>query len=531
MTSKEYLGFPADKISVTAFEGDEIAPKDTEVAKYWEEIGVPKERIYYLPKSENWWGLPTGTGPCGPDSEMFYDTGAPKCSKNCNPSCSCGKYIEVGNDVYMQYVIKNAGEKAELAKQKNVDTGMGLERLLCLINGYKTVYDSEIFAPAIKIIKEYFGITDKDLENGELLKAVRVLAEHTRTAAIIIGDGVVPSATGQGYVLRRLIRRAVRMEQKIAGQGNDLLRLVRRTVKMTEKVLTAKIIPVVSTKGLNVSAKNPEKTLYPDLIGFYIRFFKDAYPNLAAQKNKIIKVFVEEVSKFNKTIQSGHKEFEKVAQFAKNSELSGKAAFRLYETYGYPLELTVEMAAERGLTVNTDEYEAAKQKHSEESHTASAGAFRGGLADTSDRTAYLHTATHLLLAGLKKLLGEDTEQKGSNITPERLRFDFNCDHKLTADEIAFLENFVNDAIERKLPAECLEMSLDDAKKFGAAGIFAHKYGQVVKVFPIGKKGEYISCEICGGPHAKNTADLVHFKIMKEESSSAGIRRIKAVIGD
>jgi alanyl-tRNA synthetase len=480
LTDRKYLGFPVDKISVTAFEGDEVAPRDTEVAKYWEEVGIPKERIYFLPKSENWWGLPTGTGPCGPDSEMFYDTGAPKCSETCNPSCSCGKYIEIGNDVYMQYVIKNAGEKALLAPQKNVDTGMGLERLLCLINGYKTVYDSEIFAPAIKIAAEF---CDKKYEDN--IKEFRVLAEHTRAAAVIIGDGVVPAPTGQGYVLRRLIRRAVRMAKKL----------------------------------------DCSDAVYEKLLTYYIDFLGKYYTNLSENKESIIKTFTDEVKKFNKTIEQGIKEFNKIAAYIKDGKFSGKTAFRLYETYGFPIELTTELANEKGLTVDADEFNAAKQKHSEQSHTASAGTFRGGLADAGGSTACLHTATHLLLAGLKKLLGEKTEQRGSNITPERLRFDFNCDRKLTDADIKFLEDFVNGAISKKIPVVCEEMPLDEAKRGGAEGIFANKYGGIVKVFKIGN----ISYEICGGPHAKNTADLVKFKITKEESSSAGIRRIKAVL--
>jgi alanyl-tRNA synthetase len=480
LTDKKYLGFPVDKISVTAFEGDNIAPKDTEVAKYWEQAGIPKERIYFLPKSENWWGLPTGTGPCGPDSEMFYDTGEPKCCSECNPSCSCGKYIEIGNDVYMQYVIREAGKAAELAEQKNVDTGMGLERLLCLVNGYKTVYDSEIFAPAIKIISE---CCDKKYE--ENLKEFRVLSEHTRSAAIIISDGIVPTPVGAGYVLRRLIRRAVRVSKKL---------------ECSDEV-------------------------YKKLIEYYIGFHSKYYPNLNENKKNIIKVFSDEVEKFDKTIDFGIKEFNKVVSFIKGSEFSGSTAFRLYETYGFPIELTVELAKEKGLTVSMDEYETAKQKHSEESHTASAGTFKGGLADTSENTACLHTATHLLLSGLKKLLGEETEQRGSNITPERLRFDFNCDHKLTETEIKFLEDFVNDAIAQKIPVVCKEMTLDKAKQDGATGIFAHKYGDLVKAYKIGE----VSYEICGGPHAANTGDLGHFKILKEESSSAGIRRIKAVV--
>lgn len=476
LTSPKYLGLDKDRLAVTAFEGDEVAPRDTEVAEYWMQVGIPKGRIYFLPKSENWWQLPTGTGPCGPDSEMFYDTGKAPCSPKCNPSCDCGKYVEIGNDVYMQYVIYEKDGKAVPAKQRNVDTGMGLERLLCFVNGHQTVYDSELFAPAIQIVADDCGKPyDKNL------KPFRVLVEHTRAATMILSDGVLPAPTGQGYVLRRLIRRAVRMANQLGCSRN----------------------------------------VYEKLIKFYQDFFQGIY----RIDDAVIKNYLDEVDKFSKTIEQGIREFNKILPYLKDQQFSGKTAFRLYETFGFPIELTQELATEHGLTVNMEEFEVAKNKHSELSHTASAGTFKGGLADTSAETAYLHTATHLLLAGLKKLLGQDVVQKGSNITPERLRFDFNCDHKLTADEIAFLEKFVNDAIQRKIPVVCKEMPLAEARALGAEGSFANKYGEIVKVYMMGD----VSTEICGGPHATNTGDLMSFKIVKEESSSAGIRRIKAVI--
>ncbi len=476
LTNPKYLGLEKERIGVTAFEGDEVAPRDNEVAEYWQQVGIPASRIWFLPKSENWWQLASGTGPCGPDSEMFYDTGKQPCSSNCNPSCSCGKYVEIGNDVYMQYVIYEKDGKAMPAKQRNVDTGMGLERLLCFVNGYKTVYDSELFAPAIKIVGEDCGLAYEDN-----LKAFRVLVEHTRAATMILSDGVVPSPNGQGYVLRRLIRRAVRMANQL-GCTRDV---------------------------------------YVRLIQFYRDFFKGIYEI----DDNVTKTYLDEVDKFSKTLEQGIREFNKILPFLKEKILSGKTAFRLYETFGFPIELTQELAAEHGLTINMEEFEVAKNKHSELSHTASAGTFKGGLADTSEETAYLHTATHLLLAGLKKLLGKEVRQKGSNITPERLRFDFNCDHKLTPDEISFLEKFVNEAIQCKIPVTMQEMSLKEAQALGAEGSFANKYGERVKVYTMGD----VSCEICGGPHAQNTGDLVSFKIVKEESSSAGVRRIKAVI--
>lgn len=485
LTNPKYLGLDKDRIAVTAFEGDEVAPRDTEVAKYWQAIGIPENRIWFLPKSENWWQLATGTGPCGPDSEMFYDTGKAPCSPECNPSCDCGKYVEIGNDVYMQYVIHEKGGKAMPAKQRNVDTGMGLERLLCFINGYKNVYESEAFAPAIKIVEENCPYKYSDINN----KSYRVLVEHTRTATMILSDGVLPSPNGQGYVLRRLIRRAVRM-----------------------------------ANGLGCS-----RDVYIKLIQFYRDFFKGIYQI----DESVTKNFLDEVDKFSKTIELGKREFQKIFSELRSknvfkvhdNKFPGDKAFMLYETYGYPIELTQELAAEQGFSVDMEGFEVAKNKHSELSHTASAGMFKGGLADTSDETAHLHTATHLLLAGLKKLLGSSVHQKGSNITPERLRFDFNCDHKLLPEEITFLEKFVNDAIQRKIPVTMQEMSLKEAQAIGAEGSFANKYGEMVKVYTIGD----VSKEICGGPHAQNTADLISFKIVKEESSSAGVRRIKAVI--
>ena len=476
LTNPNYLGLDKDRIGVTAFEGDDVAPRDLEVAEYWKQVGIPENRIWFLPKSENWWQLASGTGPCGPDSEMFYDTGKTPCSSNCNPSCSCGKYVEIGNDVYMQYVIHEKGGKAMPAKQRNVDTGMGLERLLCFINGYNNVYESEIFAPAIKIVAENCGLSYE-----QNLKPFRVLVEHTRAATMILSDGVVPSPTGQGYVLRRLIRRAVRMANQI-GCSRDV---------------------------------------YAKLIQFYRDFFQGIYQI----DENVTKNYLDEVDKFSKTLEQGIREFNKILPYLKDKQLSGKTAFRLYETFGFPIELTQELANENGLTINMEEFEIAKNKHSELSHTASAGMFKGGLADTSEETAHLHTATHLLLAGLKKLLGSDVRQKGSNITPERLRFDFNCDHKLMPEEIKFLEDFVNDAIKRKLPVTFKEMPLQEAQNLGAEGSFANKYGEMVKVYSIGD----VSMEICGGPHAQNTAELISFKIIKEESSSSGIRRIKAVI--
>jgi alanyl-tRNA synthetase len=463
ITSPKYMGVNKDLISVTCFEGDENAPRDTESAKYWEQAGIPKDRIYFLPKSENWWGLDSG-GPCGPCSEMFMDTGKEKCSKNCNPSCDCGKYIEVGNDVFMEYV--NADGKITLAKQRNVDTGMGIERMLVMCNGFENIYETEIFAPAIKIL------------GGDCAEA-RIVAEHIRAAMFIITDGVIPGNTGAGYVLRRLIRRAVRMAKKLSFSNYKA---------------------ILDT--------------YIEVHGRYYKF----------DKANIMKVLTDEVAKFEKTLEQGIREFEKVAKYAVDNKLSGKTAFRLYETYGFPIELTQELAKEHGLAINMNEYEEAKVKHAALSTTASAGAFKGGLADTTDATARLHTATHLLLHVLREIYG-DVTQKGSNITPERLRFDFNIGHKPENREIAEIERRVNAYIKQNLDVKVQEMPFEQAKQLGAIGSFADRYGTIVKVYSIGN----VSCEICGGPHAQNTGTLGTFKIIKEESVSAGVRRIKATL--
>jgi len=465
LTGKEYLGIPSDKICVTCFEGDKAAPKDTECAEFWKEQGVPEKRIYFLPKSENWWAMASGLGPQGPCSEMFFDQTGKDCKKGCNPSCGCGRFVELGNDVYMQFVVDKVGEPARLAVQKNVDTGWGLERVLCFVNGGSNVYQTELFAPALEII-------------GGNSKEARILAEHTRAACMIICDGVLPSNSGAGYVLRRLIRRAVRMANKLSF------------------------------------------TKYDELIKFFNSY-------LVFDCAAVTKVYLDEVAKFASTLETGLKEFEKVVSFLKGTELSGKTAFRLYETYGFPIEVTRELALERGLTVNMVEYEAAREKHVKESQaaSASAGAFKGGLADSGEATARLHTATHLLLAALREMFGTGVVQRGSNITPERLRFDFSLDRKVEPDALAKIEAWVNQVIKKNLAVKVTEMTVDEAKKLGAVGVFGDRYGDRVKVYSVGG----VSCEICGGPHAGATGELGKFKILKEESVAAGVRRIKAVL--
>ncbi len=495
LTSKEYLGISPDRLAVTVFEGDDTAPRDDIAAKTWEKLGIKHENIFFNPKEDNWWGLGSGVGPCGPDTEMFFDSGKPKCSPECKPGCHCGKYNEIWNDVFMQYRIDTAGEKAKPLANPNIDTGMGVERTICVLNGAKSSYDVGIFKTVIDFMNEKAGVKNSE----ETVKSYRILADHLRSAVFILGDEhkIVPSNVGQGYILRRFIRRSVNHARKI----------------------------------------KLETRFFADIADLYINYYLDDYEILSTNREVVKKELEAEVEKFEKAIDQGYKEFEKVIlgierhkQFAKPGEvveniISGKAAFRLFDTYGFPIELTEEIAKERGYDIDKNGYDEAFKEHQELSRTASAGAFKGGLADSSYDNAKLHTATHIMLAGLKKMFGNQVEQRGSNITPERLRFDFNLDHKMTTEEIAELEAFVNNVIQQKIDVTSAEMTLEEARKSGAHGIFDSKYGEKVKVYTIGD----VDKQICGGPHAKNTGDLHHFKIIKEESSSSGIRRIKAIL--
>lgn len=492
----KYLKIPKEKLATTVFAGDETAPKDEVAYNAWKKCGI--KDVFYLNKKHNWWALGGGVGPCGPDTEMFFDTGKPKCSENCSPACDCGKYIEIWNDVFMQYVVEKEGEKVKQLKKPNIDTGMGLERTVVILNGLKSVYDCGILKEVIDFISSKAKV--KYLENENSKRSYRIIADHLRSALFILGDahGVLPSNVGQGYILRRFIRRAVNCARNIGF----------------------------------------ETKYFENILNMYVDRHGEDYSDIKRNREFAISELNKEVEKFSKALEEGHKEFDKVIngiekhkEFAKSKGevvpniISGKACFRLYDTFGFPFELTKELASERGYEVDEEGYKKAFEEHQEKSRTASAGTFKGGLADTSMASAHLHTATHLLMAGLRKMFGNGVMQKGSNITPERMRLDFNVDHKLTPEEIKNLEDFVNDAIKKAIPVTYEEMSIDDAKKSGAVGVFESKYGDVVKVYTIGD----VSKEICGGPHAKNTADLHHFKIVKEESSSAGIRRIKAIL--
>ena len=480
----EVLKIDKNRLAVSVFAGDETAPRDEEAASIWMKCGIPADRIFFLPKKNNWWGPAGQTGPCGTDTEMFIDTGKPKCSEECSPACDCGKYIEIWNDVFMQYNKQADGSFAPLA-QKNVDTGMGLERTLCILNGYKSVYETDLLQGAIKKLEELSG--KKYGESEEVTKAMRIIADHIRTSTMLLGDqkGVTPSNVDQGYVLRRLIRRAVRFG---------------RVIDLKEGALG-------------------------EIAKVYIAQYRDIYPEIGENAEKILTELDKEVARFSSVLQQGLKEFEKVISYLPVKRLSGKTAFKLYDTYGFPIEMTVELAKEIGYEVDVEGYQKAFEEHQQKSHAGAEQRFKGGLQDNTVEVTRLHTATHLMNAALRTIVDENIRQKGSNITAERLRFDFNLDRPLTPEEITKIEEYVNNAIAAKAEVVCREMTVPEAKAMGAIGVFDSKYGEKVKVYSIGE----FSTEICGGPHAANTGELGHFKIVKEQSSSAGVRRIKAIL--
>ena len=477
------LGIPVEKLSVTCFAGDEDCQRDEVTASCWRKAGIPEDRIYYFGKDDNWW-IAGEEGPCGPDTEMFYDTGKPKCSENCNPSCGCGKYVEIWNNVFMEFFKTKDGKYTKL-KQHNVDTGLGLERMTMLLQGKETPFDTELFKPVMDKLQELAGENDS-------IESRRIVAEHLRASMMIIQDGGLPSNVDRGYILRRLIRRMVRHLRKLQINLNEL----------------------------------------GELIDLNIETLKEMYPELHQNRNKIKSVIIEEKDKFEKTLERGEREFNKIVNRMKNEgqdTISGQDLFTLYETYGFPPEVTQDLAREAGLKVDTTEFDKLFKEHQEKSRMGSEQKFKGGLAGTGEQEVRYHTATHLLNAALKVILGKDVHQKGSNITPERMRFDFSCDHKLTDEEKKKVEDLVNEWISRGLDVKCEEMKKDDAIKSGAECMFIEKYPDIVTVYSIGNDKETVSKELCGGPHVKNTSELGHFKIKKEEASSAGVRRIKAIL--
>ncbi|UTC90572.1 alanine--tRNA ligase [Treponema denticola] len=487
LTDEKYLGIPIDKLSFTVFEGNEDAPRDDESASIWESLGVSKDRIFFLPKEDNWWGPAGETGPCGPDTEIFIDTGKPACGSNCRPGCNCGKYVEIWNNVFMQY-HKNMDGSFSPLKRKCVDTGMGVERTVAMLQGKPSVYNTEAFTSIIKSIEDISGVKYGDSEKTDT--SIRIIADHVRTACFILGDPktTLPSNIGAGYVLRRLIRRAVRHGKKLGIDGNFL-----------------------SVPASAVIAQNA---------GFYTE--------LKENETLILTELKAEEDKFLETLKKGEAEFEKMLpNLLKNPKkiIPGRMAFKLYDTYGFPIELTEELASESGLTVNREEFDEAFKKHQELSRAGSEQVFKGGLADHSEQTTAYHTATHLLHKALRMVLGDHVQQKGSNITAERLRFDFSHPEPMTDAEKKEVERLVNEAIKADLPVTMEVMPLEEAKKIGAMALFGEKYEDVVKVYKIGD----FSTEVCGGPHVEKTGGLGKFVIKKEQSSSSGVRRIRAVL--
>ena len=471
------LEIPVEKLSVTCFAGDEDCGKDEVAYAAWRKAGIPDERIYFFRKEDNWW-IAGEEGPCGPDTEMFYDTGKEKCSPECNPSCGCGKYVEIWNNVFMEfYKDKNGYSKLS---QQNVDTGLGLERMTMLLQGKETPYEIELFSPVMdKLV---------DLQKVDLIESRRIVAEHLRSSMMIINDGGRPSNVDRGYILRRLLRRMTRHLNKLE---IDLNRL-------------------------------------EEVIDISINALQELYPELDTNREIIKSVIVEEKNKFVKTLQNGEREFEKVATRTKNlgkTVLDTQAVFNLYETYGFPPEMTEELAKEQGLEVDMSDYQKLFKEHQEKSRLGSEQKFKGGLASSGEMETKYHTATHLLNAALKVVLGSHVHQKGSNITAERMRFDFSHGAKMTDEEKQKVEALVNEYIAQDIKVEKMEMKKEDAIAMGAEAMFIDKYGDIVTVYKIGD----VSIELCGGPHVESTGILGHFKIKKEEASSSGVRRIKAIL--
>lgn len=479
----EVLGIPKERLAVTVHKGNETVPLDMDTVNTWYKMGLDEKQIFYYGDEENWWGPAGETGPCGPDSEMFYINNVPPCSENCGPACNCGKYVELGNNVFMTYHKGIDGALTEL-KQKNIDVGFGFERLLILANGLSNVYETDLFLPLISVLESITGQKYNDTTE----KSFRIIVEHIRAAVFILSDpaNIVPSNSDQGYILRRLIRRMIR--------------------KILQLGVTVNILP--------------------ELARVVIECYKQDYPKVYEREPFIIDELNKEYSKFDKTLSSGLKMADQfLNKLESQGELSGEHAFKLYDTFGFPLELTIELAKEKNKCVDTNGFNKYFKEHQEKSRNGAVGKFKGGLSENSLNSTRLHTATHLLNAGLRHVLGESVYQRGSHINSERLRFDFSFDRKLTNEELDSVEAFVNEAISKCITVEISQMDAYEAKSCGAIGVFDAKYDHQVKVYTI----KDYSMEICGGPHANNTSELEHFKILKEQSSSAGVRRIKAVI--
>lgn len=479
----KYLKIPVEKLSVTVFKGNDIVPADNESADLWKSLGIPENRIAFLGEDDNWWPNMELTGPCGPDTEIFYWRSDEEVPSNFDPEND--NWVEIWNNVFMQYNHKPDGTFEPL-KNKNVDTGMGVERVVAVLEGQTDNYKSSIWTDLIKKIEE---VSEKNYDDEKYTRSMRIIADHIRAVVILSGDdaGIKPSNTDQGYILRRLIRRMIRYAKKLDIDINS----------------------------------NWEQELAKVVIDEYKPYYKE----LERNEKAILEVLANEKNKFNKTLEKGLREFEKLTRNIEGTEISKDIAFKLYDTYGFPIELTEELAKEQGLTVDIGGFKKKFEEHQALSRKGAEQKFKGGLASTGEMETKYHTATHLLNAALKKVLGSHVHQKGSNITAERMRFDFSHDSKMTPEEKQQTEDLVNEYIKMAIPVEKLEMPKEEAIKMGAECEFIERYPDIVTVYKIGD----VSTEICGGPHVSNTSELGKFKIKKEESSSAGVRRIKAVL--
>lgn len=477
------LNIPAERLAVTVFKGNHLVPADNESAEIWKKAGIKEERIAFLGEEDNWWPNMELTGPCGPDTEIFYWRSNEAIPEKFDPENE--NWVEIWNNVFMQYNHETDGNFVPL-KNKNVDTGLGVERVTAILEGYTDNYKSSVWRDVISKIEEISGLSYEDEKNA---RAMRIIADHIRAVVMIAGDdaGIKPSNTDQGYILRRLIRRIIRYAKK-----------------------------------LNIDINSDwEQTLATMIIEKYSKY----YSELERNKDVILQVLKDEKVKFNRTLEKGLREFEKETRNIEGKEINKDIAFRLYDTYGFPIELTEELAKENGLIVDTEGFKQKFAEHQEKSREGASQKFKGGLASTGEMETKYHTATHLLNAALKKVLGPHVHQKGSNITAERMRFDFSHNSKMTDEEKQKTEDLVNEYIKMAIPVEKLEMKKEDAINAGAEAMFVDKYGDIVSVYKIGD----VSMELCGGPHVHNTSELGHFKIKKEEASSAGVRRIKAIL--
>ena len=481
LTSKKWLGFDPDKLSVTVFAGDKDSPRDEEAADSWRSVGIPDERIYFLSKEDNWW-IAGNAGPCGPCTEMFIEVDEiPKCGPDCRPGCNCGHFVEVWNDVFMSYRKLEDGSYEPL-KMNSIDTGMGVERTLAMVQGVPTVFDTEFFIPLIEHVKE---LSDKEEFTGEDNRLIRIIVDHVRSAVMIMADDrkIGPSNVEQGYIVRRLLRKAI--------HDADLL-------------------------GIGQGFMN-------SLADIVIDMFKDLYSEVKRNRDFIMKCLTAEEAKFRKTLSKALRKFDKIYQ--DTGTITGGDAFLLFTSFGLPLEMTRDLAKERGIKIDMDEFTKQFEEHREISRTATQGRFKGGLAEHSEQIVKLHTATHLLQAALRKVLGNEVTQNGSNITEERLRLDFTFSRKLTPEEIQKVEKLVNDVIKQDLKVNRQFLPYDEAIKKGALAFFKENYGETVSVYSVGD----FSMELCGGPHVERTGLLGKFKIRKQKKIGAGIVRIRATL--